>query len=71
MNKEYRIKFAKRIKELRIKNNLSIKKLSQLIGISTSTLTNYEKAKNLPKINNLKKLAIFYQVKVNYLLCIE
>lgn len=71
MNKEYRIKFAKRMKELRIKNNFSIKHLSQLIGISISTLSNYEKAKNLPKINNLKKLAIFYQVKVDYLLCIE
>lgn len=63
--------FGKKLKRLREEQGLSIRELSEEIGIPASTLGSYEQtgtgARN-PKKNNLKKLADYFGVTTDYLL---
>lgn len=60
-----------RIKELRKERGVTLKTLSDAVGIAVSTLSGYEKAvgekgyRN-PKIENWEKLAEFFKVPVDY-----
>ncbi|WP_162257644.1 helix-turn-helix domain-containing protein, partial [Ligilactobacillus equi] len=56
-----------RIKELRKKKGLTLKQLSEKVGISNPTLSRYEKGTRNPKIENWHKLANFFGVTVEYL----
>lgn len=56
-----------RIKELRIKANLSQKELANKVGISNQAISFYENGKRKPKIDKLKALADFFNVSVPYL----
>ena len=68
INQKYYLIFKTRLKKLRLKNHLSLRSLSKKIGISSSCLSNYEKGKTLPNTARLKKIALFYSVKTDYLL---
>lgn len=61
-----------RIKKLRIDRGLTIRKLSEITRIPASTLSGYEKpatdkSHRNPKLENLEKLASFFDVSVSYL----
>lgn len=56
-----------RIKKLREEKNLTLKELSSETGIAISTLNSYEKGYRVPKIENLQKLANFFNASVSYL----
>lgn len=56
-----------RIKELRQKNNLTLKELGQKVGMANNTLSQYETGKREPKLETWKKLADFFNVSVPYL----
>lgn len=56
-----------RIKELREKNNLTLKELGQKTGMANNTLSQYETGKREPKLETWKKLADFFNVSVPYL----
>lgn len=56
-----------RIKELRKEKGVSLKELSDEIGISSATLSRYETDKRKPKIENWQKLADYFQAPVPYL----
>lgn len=56
-----------RIKELRQKNNLTLKELSQKVGMANNTLSQYETGKREPKLTTWKKLADSLGVSVPYL----
>ncbi|MCZ0891847.1 helix-turn-helix transcriptional regulator [Ligilactobacillus saerimneri] len=56
-----------RIKELRREKGLSLKELSNEIGISSATLSRYETEKRKPKIENWSKLADFFGVSIGYI----
>ena len=56
-----------RIKELREKNNLTLKELGQKVGMANNTLSQYETGKREPKLETWKKLADFFNVSVPYL----
>ena len=56
-----------RIKEVRQKNNLTLKELGQKIGMANNTLSQYETGKREPKLETWKKLAVFFNVSVPYL----
>ncbi|CDI58581.1 helix-turn-helix transcriptional regulator [Lactobacillus helveticus] len=56
-----------RIKELRQKNNLTLKELGQKVGMANNTLSQYETGKREPKLETLKKLADYFDVPVPYL----
>ncbi len=56
-----------RIKELRQKNNLTLKELGQKVGMANNTLSQYETGKCEPKLETWKKLADFFDVPIAYL----
>ena len=56
-----------RIKELRQKNNLTLRALGEKINMSSSRLSQYETGKREPKLETWQKLADFFGVSVPYL----
>lgn len=56
-----------RIKQLRQKNNLTLKELGQKVGMANNTLSQYETGKREPKLETWQKLASFFHVSVPYL----
>ena len=60
--------FCERLKELRNENNLSAKKLAQILNVSDSTVIRWEKEEIVPSIEHLKNIAQFFNVSADYLL---
>lgn len=56
-----------RIKELRKKNNLTLKELGCKFGMAISTVSEYERGRREPKPETWKKLANYFKVSVTYL----
>ena len=56
-----------RIKELRQKNNLTLKELGHKVGMANNTLSQYETGKRNPKLETWQKLADYFNVSVPYL----
>ena len=56
-----------RFKELRLERNLSLRELSEYIGINYSTIACYETNKREPNIETLKKLTSFFEVSLDYI----
>lgn len=63
--------FGLRLKELRIAKGLSQTQAAKLIGISKTSISNYENNFTLPNIDMLKSFATFYRVSADYLLGLE
>ena len=59
---------SKRLKELRISNNLYQKDVAKKIGITESGYGYYEQGKRIPDSIMLNKLATLYKVTTDYLL---
>lgn len=59
--------FSSRLKTLRKENNLTLDELHSKTGISISALSRYEKGTRIPKIEQIQKLADFFNVPVYYL----
>ncbi|MCO6546193.1 MAG: helix-turn-helix transcriptional regulator [Gilliamella sp.] len=57
-----------RLKELRIKNNLTLDDIEAKTGIKRGTYSNYENNKTEPKIETWKKLADYFNVSTSYLM---
>lgn len=57
-----------RIKELRNKNNLTLRALGQKVNMSSSRLSQYETGKREPKLETWQKLADFFKVPTEYLM---
>lgn len=51
------------LKALRINNNLTQIEASKKLGISESTLNNYENYKSFPDVPTIEKILILYNVK--------
>lgn len=60
--------FSERLYKLRKKNNLSQDYLANKIGVSRSTISNYELNKRLPSVEILNIIADYFQVSTDYLL---
>ena len=60
--------FDKRLKKLRTDKELSQKALSDILGISPSTVAIYEQGRRTPDNEMLKKIANFFNVSVDFLL---
>ena len=60
-----------RIKELREKNNLTLRGLGKEINMSSSRISQYETGKREPKLETWQALADFFNVSVPYLQGIE
>ena len=64
-------KFAERLKELRIENNLSIKALSIKVDIGVASICRWENGQADIKGDQLITLAKFFRVTTDYLLGLE
>lgn len=60
--------FSKRLKELRMKNSLTLKKMGQDLKLSSSILCYYEKGDKMPSNKTLIKIAKYFKVSSDYLL---
>lgn len=61
-------KFSMRLKELRVRHQLSQQKLSEIIGISKSSINMYERGEREPGLNTISAFADYFKVDMNYLL---
>lgn len=59
---------GERIKELRIEQNLTQKKLSKILNISNTTLSQYESNTRTPNDDIKKNLAEIFKVSLDYLM---
>lgn len=50
--------FGKRLKEIRLKQNLSQSKVASRMGVKQQTIAQYEKAEKTPKHETIQKLAL-------------
>lgn len=60
---------ANNIRTLRKAAGLTMKQFGGLMGVSESTISLYETGKNEPDISMLKKMAEYFGVSIDYLLC--
>lgn len=56
-----------RLRELRIRNNLTQNEIAQKLGVSGQTILNWENKIYEPKINQLIELANLFEVSIDYL----
>ena len=62
-------KFAERLKELRIAKGITQLELAKYLDLSTdSTVSLWEKGTNKPNLERAKKLALLFDVSLDYLL---
>jgi len=59
---------GERIRKLRKLNDLSQKELGEKLGISESTISNYEANVRQPRVERIKKMADLFDVSTDYLL---
>ena len=63
--------FSERIKELRLENNWSLRNLAERIDVSPVAISRWERGIRLPNIENLKQLAVVFNVTTDYLVGLE
>lgn len=61
----------KRIKDLRIDNDLTKSELAKQLDISPRTITRYENGESEPTISVLIKMSLIFGVSVDYICCIK
>lgn len=64
----FTISFVSRLKGLRIENHISQTQVALDIGISTTTISQYESDRRFPNEETLKRLCIYYKISSDYLL---
>lgn len=62
------LKFAERLKELRIEKNLSQRDLAKATGISQNAIAFWENEKRIPNANAVVILSRYFSVSTDYLL---
>lgn len=63
--------FAERLKELRISENLSQRKLAELTNLSPSAIKQWENESRVPNAEAVVVLAKYFDVSADYLLGLE
>ena len=63
--------FGKRIRKLRLEQNLKQKDLAAKLGISTSSVGMYEREERQPDVETLKKIADFFMFQYPFLHCTQ
>ena len=63
--------FGKNLKELRKEKKLTQEKLSKIIGVSKTTICQWETEKQEPSLKDLVFLSNFFNVSTDYLLGLE
>lgn len=60
--------FTQKLSELMSKNNITAYKINKDVGISKTLVSDYQKGFKKPTIDNLVKVADYFNVSVDYLL---
>lgn len=60
--------FGERLKELRTFKNLTQDELAKKFYLNKSSISRYEKDQQIPEMPTLEKLALFFDVSIDYLL---
>lgn len=61
------MEFKSRLKELRLEKNLSQLEIAKLLNMSKMAVSHWEKGNSEPSIEQLKILARYFDVSVDYL----
>lgn len=61
--------FQTRLKELRMEKKISQNELGKALGVAQSTVGMWESGKNKPEYAMLEKIANYFNVSLDYLLC--
>lgn len=61
-------RFPERLKELRKSRNISQQKLGAYLNYGYTAIANYESGRNEPSFDTLMKIAVFFDVTVDYLI---
>lgn len=59
--------FAERLKELRMEEKLSTTELGKAIGVSSITISRWERGLRIPNIENLVAVAKYFKVTTDFL----
>lgn len=62
------IKFAERLRELRVERHITQREMAEFLGINTRVYQCYEGDDRRPNYEKLVALADFFQVSVDYLI---
>lgn len=62
------MEFRQRLKELRLENNVSQLEIAKLLNMSKMAISHWERGNSEPSIEQLKLLARFFDVSVDYLI---
>lgn len=60
--------FGERVKELRLDKGLTQQELANSFYLNKSSISRYEKNKQIPELETLEKLSDFFEVSLDYLL---
>lgn len=60
--------FSQRIKTLREERGLGVRQLASMLGITHSSISQYENCKRVPDIDTCKLFADFFGVSCDYLI---
>ena len=63
--------FKERLKSLRKERKLTQSALGAILNYGYTAISNYESGRNEPSITDLKKIAEFFDVSMDYLLCVN
>lgn len=61
-------KIAKKLKNERMKKNITQKELANILNIDKATISRYENGHIIPDIKNLKKYSNYFEVTIDYIL---
>jgi transcriptional regulator with XRE-family HTH domain len=60
--------FSKRLKEIRLFNNLTQQAIADILGVARASISKYEAGISEPTIDTLIKVAKYFDVSIDYLL---
>ena len=60
--------FSNNLRTLRRKNNVTQQQLAMFLCLSRSTIAGYETKSHQPDLDTLEKLAIYFDVSIDYLI---
>ena len=71
INEVISLEFKERLKSLRKERKLTQSALGAILNYGYTAISNYESGRNEPSITDLKKIAEFFDVSMDYLLCVN
>lgn len=59
--------FGERLKEIRTESKISQKKVASDLGVSTTSISQYESNSRFPNEETIKRLCLYYKISSDYL----